>query len=107
MRKTRIVVTLSLAALAAAALASTQITLFVVQPIGAIPEGQTLVITRLTNTHFIDSADAICDRLQGGVSLLCRAAVLGRVMDEARIYARLPYSEALYSISTGGKSFER
>jgi hypothetical protein len=83
------------------------ITIFVIQPIGALPEGRTLVITRLTNMNFIDSADAICDRKMGGVSLLCRAAVMGRVAETSAILIRLPYSEMLYSISTGGKSYAR
>jgi hypothetical protein len=83
------------------------ITIFVIQPIGALPDGRTLVITRLTNLYFIDSADAFCDRKMGGVSLLCRAAVLGRVAKETSILLRLPYSETLYRISTGGKSFGR
>lgn len=83
------------------------VTIFVIQPIGALPEGRTVVITRLTNLNFIDSADAFCDRKMGGVSLLCRGAVLGRVGQEAKILLRLPYSETLYGISTGGKSFSR
>ncbi|TKV71656.1 hypothetical protein FDV58_39240 [Bradyrhizobium elkanii] len=83
------------------------VTIFVIQPIGAIPEGRTVVITRLTNLNFVDSADAVCDRKLGGVSLLCRGAVMGKVAKEARILVRLPYSETLYSISTGGKSYSR
>jgi len=98
---------LLLAVLAASLIAYTQITVFVVQPLGALPEGKTLIIGRLSGTRFIDSADAMCDRLQGGVSLLCRGMVLGKVMENARIYARLPYSETLYMLSTGGKAFER
>jgi hypothetical protein len=34
------------------------ITIFVVQPIGAVPDGRTLIITCLTTMNFIDSADA-------------------------------------------------
>jgi hypothetical protein len=83
------------------------ITIFVIQPIGALPNGRTVVITRLTNMNFVDSADAVCDRKLGGVSILCRAAVLGRVAKDSSILLRLPYSETLYSISTGGKSFGR
>lgn len=83
------------------------VTIFVIQPIGAIPEGRTVVITRLTNLNFVDSADAVCDRKLGGVSLLCRGVVMGKVAKEARILVRLPYSETLYSISTGGKSYSR
>ena len=37
---------------------TTQITLFIVQPIGAVPEGRTVVIWRLNTMEFIDSADA-------------------------------------------------
>ena len=50
----------------------TQITIFVIPPIGAVPEGKTIIITRLNKTEFIDSPDGMCERIQGGVSLLCR-----------------------------------
>jgi hypothetical protein len=85
----------------------TQITLFVIPPIGALPEGKTVVITRLNKTEFIDSPDAMCERIQGGVSLLCRGMVMGAVVNQATILARLPYSSWLYSISTGGKRYDR
>jgi hypothetical protein len=84
----------------------TQITLFVIPPIGALPEGQTVIITRLNKTEFIDSPDAMCERIQGGVSLLCRGMVMGTVMNKTTILAKLPYSSWLYSISTGGKSYD-
>jgi hypothetical protein len=89
------------------ALASTQVTLFVVQPIGAVPEGRTLLISRLNGSRFIDSADAMCERIQGNVSLLCRVMVMGQVGTNATIYLRLPYSETLYLWSTGGKTYDR
>lgn len=85
----------------------TQVTLFVIPPIGALPEGRTVVITRLNKTKFIDSPDAMCERIQGGVSLLCRGMVLGAVLDEATILIRLPYSSWLYRVSTGGKIYDR
>ena len=97
---------LGVIAIAAFVVGSQFITIFVIQPIGAVPEGRTLVVTRLTNMNFIDSADAICDRKMGGVSLLCRVAVMGRVEEKSSILLRLPYSEMLYSISTGGKSYD-
>lgn len=87
--------------------ASTQITVFVIQPIGAIPDGKTLVISRLNVTKFIDSADAVCERMQGKVNLLCRGMVLGKVGETATVYARLPYSETLYMMSTGGRNYDR
>ena len=86
--------------------AYTQLTIFVVQPIGAIPEGKTLIISRLNKTEFIDSADAMCERIQGGVNLMCRVFTLGAVAEKSKIYLRLPYSEWLYLISTGGKKYE-
>lgn len=87
--------------------AHTQLTLFVVQPIGAVPQGGTLVITRLNNTHFIDSADALCLRTTGSVTLLCRGVALGAVGKNATILLRLPYSGWLYGISTGGRYYDR
>ena len=87
--------------------ASTQVTIFVVQPIGAVPEGRTLLISRLNASNFIDSADAMCERIQGSVNLLCRGMVLGKVGQTATIYARLPYSETLYLMSTRGNTYGR
>jgi hypothetical protein len=91
----------------AALIASTQVTLFVIQPIGAVPEGRTLVISRLTSLRFIDSADAWCERRFAKVNLLCRGAVIARVAEEANILLRLPYSETLYLWSTGGATYGR
>jgi hypothetical protein len=88
-------------------LAYTQLTIFVIPPIGAVPEGRTLIITRLNKTEFIDSADAMCERMQGGVNLLCRGMLLGTVAEKSIVYFRLPYSEWLYLISTGGKKYDR
>ena len=73
----------------------TQITIFIVPPIGAIPEGKTLIITRLNKTNFIDSADAMCERMQGRVNLLCRRLMLGSVVKNTKILLRLPYFERL------------
>lgn len=89
------------------ALASTQFTIFVVQPIGAVPDGRTLVIGRLAGSKFVDSADAMCERIQGGVSLLCRGMVTAQVGKNSTIYLRLPYSETLYTWSTGGRTYEK
>jgi len=89
------------------AVAYTQLTLFVVQPIGAVPNGRTIVLRRTGNLKFIDSADAVCERETGNVTLLCRGAILGSVAESDGILARLPYSEALYSMSTDGKHYDR
>lgn len=85
----------------------TQITFFVVQPIGAVPEGKTLVMLRMNKTKFIDSADAMCAREMSGVSLLCRGMMMAAVINKGTILLRLPYSEFLYSISTDGKEYDR
>ena len=85
----------------------TQITIFVVPPIGALPDGKTVIITRLNKTDFIDSPDGMCERIQGGVSLLCRGMVMGAVIEKSTILLRLPYSSWLYGISTGGKAYDR
>lgn len=85
----------------------TQVTFFVIPPIGAIPEGVTVVMSRGSKTNFIDSPDGVCERIQGGVSLLCRGLVMGTVAQQSTIYFRLPYSSFLYGISTGGKTYDR
>lgn len=87
--------------------ASTQVTIFVIPPIGAVPEGRTLIISRMKNTQFIDSADAMCERIQGGVNLMCRGFALAAVAGNSKIYARLPYSETLNSIANDGRSYDR
>lgn len=81
--------------------------IFVVQPIGAIPEGATFIVPRTANLAFVDSADALCERLMQGVSLMCRVTMLTQAVDPDEIYFRLPYQEWLYSYSTGGRSYGR
>lgn|SRR5690554_5686224 len=88
-------------------IAYTQLTLFVIPPIGALPEGKTVVILRLNKTNFIDSPDALCERIQGGVSVLCRGVMMGGVIEKSKIIMRLPYSETLYLMSTNGKTYSR
>jgi hypothetical protein len=84
---------------------ATQLTIFVIPPIGAIPEGKTLIITRLTEMQFVDSADAMCLRKMNGVSILCRAMALGAVSKNSNILLRLPYSGYLYLWTTGGVTY--
>jgi hypothetical protein len=105
MKKSRTIALVSVAILTIAVY--TQITIFVIPPIGALPEGKTVVITRLNKTDFIDSPDGMCERIQGGVSLLCRGMAMGAVVEKSTILLRLPYSSWLYSISTGGKTYDR
>ena len=105
MSKTKI---LSLVVLAAFMIvAYTQVTFFVIQPIGAVPDGRTLVIWRTGKLKFIDSADGLCARESNGLSLLCRIQVLGAIAQNSTVIARLPFSETLYLLSTDGKKYER
>jgi hypothetical protein len=97
----------ALIAVAGAAFVYTQMKLFIVQPIGAVPDGVTLLMWRTGRLHFIESADALCAREMGGVSLLCRGGVLAGVAQANAIIARLPYSESLYLVSTGGVTYGR
>ncbi|ELF6204240.1 hypothetical protein HND72_08125 [Pseudomonas putida] len=62
---------------------------------------------RLNKTNFIDSADAMCVCIQGCVNLLCRGMTMVRVVEATTIIARLPYSETIYKISTGGNTYDR
>ena len=87
-------------------LVTRSISIFVIQPIGALPDGATLVISRLNAANFVDSADAMCDRGPTGVSLLCRGVIMASVSKNAVVFLRLPYIEWLYLVSTGGKTFE-
>ena len=82
---------------------------YVVQPIGAVPDGLTVVYFRLgTNLPFITSADGFILDQEMDVTLFGRlgamAAIMGVIQD--RILIRLPYSETLYLISTGGVVLE-
>lgn len=89
----------------AAIIAYTQLTIFVIQPIGAVPEGRVLILKKSEKLKFVDSADAYCERNQGYVNLICRIAVLGKVANSDAILMRLPYSETLYLLSTGGETY--
>lgn len=87
-----------------AIIAYTQLTLFVVPPIGAVPEGRTILMLRGAGSKFIDSPDAMCIRIQEYVNLICRGMVLGG-LSNATILARLPYSRTLDRWSTGGVEY--
>lgn len=79
--------------------------IFVQQPIGAVPDGVTILYWRRgTNLPFVASADGILLEQTGEVSLLTRAVAIGKFGNVAtdRMFARLPYSKTLYLISTDG-----
>lgn len=83
---------------------------FIIQPIGALPDGATVWYWRLgTRLPFVSSADGLLLDKQGSVSLLGRAVALGAIAEPIadRKIVTLPYSRTLYLISTGGREFER
>lgn len=88
-------------------LIASNITVFTIQPIGALPEGKTVIVKRLPNGQLFDSADAMCERTMGGVSLFCRMGALSIVLNDDNIYARLPYMAWAYKLSTDGKEYDR
>ena len=71
---------------------------FVIQPIGAVPDGTMVIISGVEKLDAIDSPDAVCNRY-GTVNLICRAAVLANVADNGKILLRLPYCHFLYHLS--------
>ena len=81
---------------------------FVIQPIGALPEGATVWYWRYdSGLPFISSADGFLVDNQRRVSLLNRGFVLAVLVEpitQLKI-ASLPYSKTLYLISTGGREF--
>lgn len=83
--------------------------IFVIQPIGAIPKGATIVYWRNgLNLPFISSADGILTKSGGGVSLLGRGMMLSKLAEpllEKEIF-RFGYSETLYLWSTNGIKYE-
>jgi hypothetical protein len=82
----------------------TQLTIYVVPPIGNLPGGMTIVFPRLSETNFIDSPDAMCEHNTGQINLLCRVTTLGAAAAKARIVARMPYSVTLYRMPTHGNN---
>ena len=85
--------------------------IFVIQPIGAIPEGATIVYWRTgmdIDLPFIASADGLLDKSGAGVSLLGRGMMLAKVAEpikENEIF-RIGYLETVYLWSTGGRKYE-
>jgi hypothetical protein len=84
------------------------VTVYTVQPIGALPDGATIIMWRGANQPFFDSPDAACLRVQGGVSLLCRGIALGAESPAIQHHILvLPYMQWAYLLSTGGQEFDR
>lgn len=85
----------------------TQITLLVVPPNGRIPDGIIAVTLRPSAMNFVDSPDGVCQRriaaeMSEMENKLCPFSVVLAVTNYDHILFRVPYSEWLYLISTGG-----
>lgn len=83
---------------------------FVIQPIGALPDGATIVYFRFgLDIPFITSADGIQLDTVGEVSLLGRAGIIAGISDTLveRKIVSLPYIRTFYLWSTGGEEYER
>lgn len=82
--------------------------IFVIQPIGAVPEGATIIYWRTNlNLPFIASVDGLLSESENGVSLIGRGVLLSALAKpilENEIM-RFGYSEWLYLESTNGKMY--
>jgi len=84
--------------------------IFVIQPIGAIPNGVTIVYWRAgLNLPFIASADGLLNDSDSKISLLGRGLILANLSEPIlkRKIFKFGYSETLYLWSTGGKKYEK
>ena len=105
-RRSRRAVVSAMVVIACVAFVATFLGLYSVQPIGALPEGGTVLVWREDDEPFFNSPDAHCLRRIGSVSLVCRGLAMGQApMD--RIILRLPYLAWAYSLSVGGREFDR
>lgn len=86
--------------------AYTQFGFYSIQPLGAIPEGGTVLVWRRGGEPFFNSPDGTWLRIQGDVSLFCRLGALGQAPVD-RVVLRLPYQHWAYLASTGGQTFEQ
>lgn len=85
--------------LAAALIFFGGVRVIVIQPIGAIPDGVTAIVSGVSNVNLLDSPDAICMRNTGGVSLLCRGMTAAAIAKNGKILFRLPYSSILFKLT--------
>ncbi|WP_157839611.1 hypothetical protein [Comamonas testosteroni] len=53
----------------------TQLTVFVVPPIGIMPEGKTIIIPRQSNMQFVDSPDGMCERMKAASVFFAEASL--------------------------------
>lgn len=94
------------AVIAVAAFSYAKLGFYSIQPIGAVPDGVTAIVWRESDEAFFNSADGMCLRRTGSVSLMCRMMAMGAAPKD-RILLRLPYQRWAYLRSTDGKEFDR
>lgn len=84
--------------------------ILVIQPLGVLPNGATIVYFRYnTNLNFIESPDSIILNKGMRLSILTRAIALSKlapIITEEKI-AILPYYEFLYLLSTNNQKFDK
>lgn len=85
----------------------TSISFFAVQPIGAFPDGSTFVMWKKGKMGTFESADGLCIKATGGVSLMCRSMMIGTVLDKDDVLFKIPYIKSIYLRSTDGQEFDR
>lgn len=79
---------------------------YTIQPLGALPQGITLIVWRHGDEPFFNSPDAMSLKKTGKVSLLSRGVALANGPAD-RIIVRLPYVRSFYLLSTNGQEFEK
>ena len=88
---------------------ATQVGFYTIQPIGALPEGSTWLVWRSSGDPFFNSADAVCLKAHGNVSLFTRGSALAQApaVQAALLSKPLPRCQAASSISKTTPSFRQ
>ncbi len=85
---------------------------FIVPPIGAVPEGKTIVLFKPDRLlvqgkfDFLETPDHFQYKNLGKVNLFGRLAAIGAILNGPIILARLPYSSTLEYLANAGSSWE-
>ena len=78
--------------------------LFSIQPLGAVPDGLTLLVWRHPGEPFFNSLDGSCERSEGALSVACRGRAIVAAPIE-RIVWRLPYLDWAYRASVTRQTY--
>ncbi|HBR4177518.1 TPA: hypothetical protein MYM04_004033 [Klebsiella pneumoniae] len=80
--------------------AATKLSIFVVAPIGAIPEGKTVIMWKSgqVDMNFIESPEGMC-LSKRSFSAWCSLGAMNVAVAGNKILLRLPYSATLYNAS--------